>query len=483
MGGLAFTLVATANAAGYRYGVSDQAFYIPVIIRALDPSAFPRDASLIDAQGRLMLADEAFASLVARTGIPLESLFLIGYLLSIALIWTALILIGERLYRHRLATLALCAAFTLRHRIARTSANTFEPYFHPRMLAFGICLLAVAAFLRRRHWLAVALVGAGALVHVTTALWFAVLLGVALLIVDPPMRRLALTVGSVAAAAAIVALGTGAVHGPLTRMDAVWLEAVASKDSLFATQWPAWTWFINLGLLGLLWIAENRRRQRGAATPATTALVWGATALVALFLVTLPLVAWRLAFPVQLQISRVFWLVDLLATAWVIGELADASSARARLALIVIALVAGGRGTYIMTVEQPERSLFAVHLAATPWQDAMAWLRNTPRAAHVLADPGHAWKYGTSVRVSAERDVFLEEQKDSAIAMYSRDVAVRVVERQRAIGDAGALTAGRADTLARRYGLDYLVTEMTLPLSECYRNRQFHIYALSTCAR
>ena len=35
--------------------------------------------------------------------------------------------------------------------------------------------------------------------------------------------------------------------------------------------------------------------------------------------------------------------------------------------------------------------------------------------------------------LSAERDVFLEEQKDSAIAMYSRDVAIRVAERIAAI--------------------------------------------------
>src|SRR5688572_15936142 len=43
-----FVLVATANGAGYRYGTSDQAFYIPSVVRALDPAAFPRDAALID---------------------------------------------------------------------------------------------------------------------------------------------------------------------------------------------------------------------------------------------------------------------------------------------------------------------------------------------------------------------------------------------------------------------------------------------------
>ena len=66
--GLAFGLVATANGAGYRYGVSDQAFYIPVVMRSIDPTLFPRDASLIDAQGHLMATDEILAALVRTTG-------------------------------------------------------------------------------------------------------------------------------------------------------------------------------------------------------------------------------------------------------------------------------------------------------------------------------------------------------------------------------------------------------------------------------
>ena len=76
----------------------------------------------------------------------------------------------------------------------------------------------------------------------------------------------------------------------------------------------------------------------------------------------------------------------------------------------------------------------------------------------MLADSGHAWRYGTSVRVSAGRDVFLEETKDSAIAIYSRDVAVRVVERIGALGDLS--TRGTADVqrLGERYGLTHVVT-------------------------
>ena len=63
------------------------------------------------------------------------------------------------------------------------------------------------------------------------------------------------------------------------------------------------------------------------------------------------------------------------------------------------------------------------------------------------------------MRVSASRDVFLEDVKDSAIAIYSRDVAQRVVERAAALGDFTTLTPERARALATTYDLDYLVTE------------------------
>ena len=477
VGGLLFALLATANAAGYRYGVSDQAFYIPVVTRALAPDAFPRDAALIDAQGRLMLADEILAGLVRTTSIPLDVLFLGAYLLSLAVIWVGLVAIGTQVYRSPWTTVALTAAFTLRHRIPRTSANSFEPYFHPRMFAFGLGLLAVAALLRRRLWAAVLLVGASAVIHVTTALWFSILIGVALVVLEPTLRRLAVVAIAVAVAIGGWALTAGPLQASMTRMDEVWLQAVASKDSLFASEWPLWAWVANLGLLAVLWWAHRRRDALGEAREEDAALVYGATALVAVFLLTLPLVVARMAFPVQLQISRVFWLADALATIYLLSLLTDRRVAKAIAMMLVLASVA--RGGYVMLVERPDRSLFALHLTESPWEDAMRWLSRRPANAHVLADPGHSWKYGTSVRVSAARDVFLEDVKDSAIAIYSRDVAQRVVARTAAIGDFGALSADRARELASQYDLDYLVTEANLSLPVAYQNKQFRIYNLN----
>lgn len=479
--GALFVLLATANGAGYRYGVSDQAFYIPVVARALDPGLFPRDALLIDAQGRLMMVDEILAGLARGTGLSLDALFLIGYVASLGLIWAGLVLIGTRVYRSPWAVAALGAAFTMRHRIPRTSVNSLEPYFNPRMLAFGLGTLAVAAVLRRRPWVAIGLIAVAALIHITTALGFAILVGVALAVLDARLRRFAIAGGVVAAVVLVAAVTMGPLRGTLATMDDMWLQAISSKDSLFATDWPVWAWAANLGFLGLLWWAHRWRARRADATPEDAALVWGATALVALFLVTLPLVAAGLALAVQFQISRVFWLVDFLALVYFIAVVADSGKVRARraamVALVLVAL-STGRGAYVMLVERPDRALFEVHLPDSPWEDAMRWVARQPPDEHVLADPGHAWKYGTSVRVSAERDVLLEEVKDSALAIYSRDVAVRFVERTTALGDFASLTADRARDLARRYDLDYLVTEADLPLPVAYRNDQFRIYTL-----
>ena len=77
----------------------------------------------------------------------------------------------------------------------------------------------------------------------------------------------------------------------------------------------------------------------------------------------------------------------------------------------------------------------------------------------VLADPGHAWKYGTSVRVAGERDVYLEEVKDVSMALYSREVAMRVLGRIQDAGRFDVITADRALALAMQYDLNYLVID------------------------
>jgi hypothetical protein len=190
-------------------------------------------------------------------------------------------------------------------------------------------------------------------------------------------------------------------------------------------------------------------------------------------------VAAHVAVAVQFQLSRVFWVVDLLVAIYGLAAFGESLSARGVKVLAMVLLAFSiARGTFIIQREHAERSLFQLSLPDTPWTDAMRWIARQPIDVHVLADPGHSWKYGSSVRVAAERDVLLEDVKDSAIAMYNRDLAVRVVERRRALGDFPSLSSEAARALAARYDLNYLVTEGALDLPEVYRNAQFRIYVL-----
>jgi len=131
-----------------------------------------------------------------------------------------------------------------------------------------------------------------------------------------------------------------------------------------------------------------------------------------------------------------------------------------------------------MWAEHPGRPVVEAGLPQGDWQDAMEWLRRQPASTHVLADPSHAWRHATSVRVAAGRDVYLEEVKDAAMAMYSRRVAMRVAERIGAAGDFNGLTPASARALADRFALDVLVTERTFDLPLAYRNARFSIYRL-----
>jgi len=83
-GFLAFLVLATANGAGYRYGVSDGAFYVTAVTLAENPAAFPRDAPLIRTEGQFFVIDEILALVGRVTGASMESRFFAAYLVAIA---------------------------------------------------------------------------------------------------------------------------------------------------------------------------------------------------------------------------------------------------------------------------------------------------------------------------------------------------------------------------------------------------------------
>ena len=485
-GALAFCLLAVLNCGGYRYGVGDQAFYIPAILQHLDPSLFPRDRLLLHAQDGFMLFDDAVAAVVRSTGIPLPAVFLATYLGGLVLLYGGLLMLGRWAYRSWWTIAALVAVMTLRHRIAQTGANTLEGSLLPRMLAFALGVWGLVLVARGGGWWALALGLAAGAVHPTTALWFTLWIAVALIVSEPRLRRPLAALGTLGAVAAGWVLWKGPLSGRLVVMEPAWASVLASKDYVFPSDWGPLFWLVNLGYLALILGLYRYRRAQGVHAPREAGIVAGAAALVAVFLASWPLSAAHVAIAVQLQVSRIFWMLDLLAAVylvWLAVEARRPLGARGTVRRgIVVAVVAAAamRGAYVMRAEGVDAPVVRVGLPGDPWVDVMGWMARTRTSAHVLADPAHAWKYGSSVRVAGERDVYLEEVKDVAMAMYDRDIAVRVAERVRDLGDFDRLTPDMARALAVRYDLDYLVADRPIALPVVYRNSRFWVYALKS---
>jgi len=474
-----FIILATANSGGYRYGVSDQAYYIPAIQHRLDPDLFPRDTAMLDAQSQLITSDQLMAALVDSTSSTLPTVAAAFYVVSLLVLLGATVAYTRALHYSWWAVAAGGLLLTLRHRIAKTGANSLEGYMHPRQLAFGIGVAALACVLRDRFLPAAGLVVVAAVLHPTTALWFGLAVAVAAFVKRPDWRWPLTGLGVVGALVSVWLVTVGPLAGRLVAMDSLWLRVLGEKDYLFPTDWPLDAWLINLAYPVVIYLTWRARVTRGVAVAGESALVWAGVALLAVFAVSVPLTAADIAFAVQLQITRVFWVLDFVALMYAAWWLTR-SPRWAVAAVVILATASAARGYYLLEVWQPDRELVTVELPDTQWMEAMLWLRAQPEGWHVLADPDHAWKYGISVRVAARKDTVLESIKDSAIALYDRDVAVRVSARTQDLIDFDRMTDARARMLADRYAADVIIVESAhiLGFPELYRNAQFVIYDL-----
>jgi hypothetical protein len=487
----AFVALCTLNSAGYRYGVSDQAFYVPAVLLELDPARFPADGPLIRSQAHLTGMDETFAAAARLTNVPLPALLAGAYLVTLALIARGVWTIGRSLYRTRAATLALLFAITLRHAIARSGTNTLEGYFHPRQLAYGLGAVALGGMLRGRLLLPAVCVAGAAIVHPTTALWFAIWIAIAAAVTD---RRLRLPLAGAALVAALAAAWmavAGPLAGRLARMDPDWLATLDSKDYLFPLEWPLWVWTFNLVYVPIVLWVYRRRSALGLLIRGETGLVVGCLSLAVIFAATLPLNAARIALAIQLQVPRIFWMPDFLAVVYTIWFLAEGRSdgrpqgapsaglrRRAGVAAALVAIASLSRGAYVKLIRFADRPAVQLDIADDDWGRAMRWARTTPTGSGWLADPMHAIRYGTSLRVAGERDVFVEAVKDAAIGMYDRDIALRTRDRIREAADFDRMTPERARALAARHGLDFLITEQPLNLPVAFQSRAVRVYSL-----
>ena len=481
VGAVLFVVLATGNSGGYRYGASDQAFYLPAVAMTVDPSLFPRDRPLFEPQMRLW-PGRAVLAWMSSTTERLPAVFAGMYLTTLMVLFLAALALARSLGANWQTVAAFLALLTLKHQITHTGANSLEGYAHPRMLAFAFGVAALACFLRQRRMAMALALMAAAVVHVTTASWFATSLGVGTLWTAP--RRTVIAVTALAAAAAALVLTMTPLSGRLAVMDTNWILAIGDRSYLFSAQWPISTWILNLGYAVAIATIFRRRRTLGRLVTGESGFVAGLFTLVVAFLISVPLAESRLALAVQLQVNRVFWLLDFAAAFyiawWLVSDLARMKGARIQWAIVAAIILASvGRSAYLLGVA-PARPAVQYDLSKTSWTDVMAWIRQQPEPWHVLADPQHVARFGSSVRVAALRDTLLDAGKDPAMAIYDRDAGMRVLERVQALADFDTFTTADVRSLAGRYNLQVFVdrADRQFDFPILYRNDGFIAYDL-----
>ena len=476
----AFCLAAILNCGGYRYGIGDQAFYVPAVVQHLNPTLFPRDRAMLHAQDRFMLYDDAAAVVVRATGVSLPALFLAAYIAGMTLLFGAIVAIGRVTYRSWWTVALLAALMTLRHRITQTGANTLEAYFQPRMIAFALGAWAIAFYLRGKGPFAIALVASAFAIHPTTALWFAIWIVVALAVSEPRWRIPLIAAGTAAGLAALWTVIAGPLRGHLDRMDPFWASAMAGKDYIFPSDWNASFWLVNLSYLPVAGAIYVMRRRRGVALPREAGLLRGAAALVAVFLVSWPLMVTGIALALQLQTSRIFWMLDLLAAiylAWLLGEAPRSAMVRRAVVAGFIA-IAISRGVFVWRVEHAGNPVIRPGLPQDNWTDAMNWISKTLRTRTCWRRPG---THGSTERASGY------PASATYISKRSRTWRSRSIRATPQSGRSSAFGKGRISTRSRPPSsarsrpdttstISSVIATIALPLA--YRNQQFRVYTL-----
>ena len=309
----AFGMLAVFNSGGYRYGASDQAFYVPAIMRHVDPSAVPaRPRAHRRCRTTCCSSTACSRTIVTATGATVANVLFGAYLIMLLAVAGAGWLFGRALLATRWGAAALVLAMSIRHRVPKTGVNTLEHYFQPRMVAFAVGSAGLAALVRQRTWLALALAFGAGLVHPTTGFWFSVVIaGGAVIVVprtatDPADPRVG---GSRRGRIGLLLRA----HSPAawSRWMPSGFRASRRRTTCFRTSGLLETWLQHALYLVVVAVSFYARRRLALAGRGEHALVAGLLAMLLVLGVSLPAVSARIALAVQLQVSRAMWLFDL----------------------------------------------------------------------------------------------------------------------------------------------------------------------------
>ena len=327
---------------GYRYGVSDQALYIPMIDRAVSPELFPNDYLFDEPSGEYNFWIPTM-SILARF-FSLEWIFFVGYVLTRFGLFWAIYHLSLNLFGSRGAAALAVLFLIIPQSIGGTHTSTQDTYFTLRSTAMPFAIAFLIPYFRGRLIPAAIICGVVFLIHPITAIPLISLLGFRLLIEifrqswRLPAKAFGVFTVCILPLVIRVFLIDRASHSdlsPFSRSDPRWLEIIKARDSyIFISVWnrEAFLSLVAYTVILLTTLFFRHRRLSDTHTntnsrifPQTNFWAFGVVIVcVGLFFIGSAFVEWYpLPLIIQLQILRGFHLIinlSMIYAAWLLWE-------------------------------------------------------------------------------------------------------------------------------------------------------------------
>jgi hypothetical protein len=172
---------------GYRFGIWDHSFYLPMIERAADPSLLRNDYLLTGPQEQYTFWVPLMAAAARR--VPLPYVCFAGYVAAQVGLFTIIFLMSLALFRSPVAALLTLLMLVLPKEVGYTRTFTHDFYFTIRTTAMPLVYGAVLSIGTGRVVLASALSAVAFLIHPITALP-AVVIVAAEILTGPSARKI-----------------------------------------------------------------------------------------------------------------------------------------------------------------------------------------------------------------------------------------------------------------------------------------------------
>jgi len=454
---------------GYHVGIEDQDVYLAAVNKSLNPELYPVNSVFFTEQMKSSLFIRGLAVSIRQTGIPVSWGLFLWQLGSMFLVLLGCWKVASACFESEKARLSgvLLVTVLLTMPIAGTALFLVDTYLHPRALAAGAILLALAACLKKR-WITTSawLIVAG-LMHPLMALF-----GASLLVFVGFKPRAEWRFAKAMPLCMLLPLGL------LTHPSEAWREATLTRRYYFPLMW---TWYEWLGLIApvllVWWFSRIARRQRMPTLEliATRLVAFAIFQFGVAAMMTFPAATEQLSSLQPMRWLHIFYFLFLLMAGGLIGQFILREKPWRWLVLF---LPLAGMMFYVQRdsfkysdhIEWPGREL------KNPWARAFIWSEaNTPQNAVFAIDPNYMGLHaedGYGMRALAKRSLLAENQKDPGAATVFPGLAPEWREQVHAQRGIESFNLSQFHQLNTRYGVSWTVLPVSArPQLECpYRN-------------